>query len=379
MKILFTIILLFTAYQSSAKLLFKDVIQQQNGAQIRNIEYYDNNLIMATGFSYVSNSEFYGLVAVSKDGGSNWQIDYYSNMLLFGLEIYSENDAHLSGYFATNKAILLESSDFGLNWNYIICDGNLAPDVTSIYHITHIDDNTLLAFGYDRSILKSTDHGETWNKKFSKSGSSMLNMFEMGDKIVVVAQQSDENGENEIYTYYSSKDSGDTWKLWETNLNEEMQINDLIKGTKGELYGFGSQDGSYAVFKSSDLGDTWELAYKDNSEGALFRGHKDTQGRIFAGGENGKIVYSLDGEVWMSEEAPNTIQIWDVNGFGENTYISTASGRIIEIIIESNGINGKEAPNTIYPNPANDYIKIGVEASSMIEKVKIIDIYGNKQ
>ena len=78
-------------------------------AQIRNVQFLDQDFGVAVGFRLISNTEFDGVIAITNDGGESWEVTKQENTLLFGIDILDKDNIHIVGFHNTAKGILLHS------------------------------------------------------------------------------------------------------------------------------------------------------------------------------------------------------------------------------------------------------------------------------
>ena len=217
-------------------------------------------------------------------------------------------------------------TDRGQSWESKRFDGVAAPDVTSLYAVKYLDANTIITAGFNGSILKTIDQGISWTSVAADTNWSIWNLRGK-DNFLLATGITVENDIN-IHKLYTSTDAGDSWSELATTLPEGFGIEAVEVADNGKLYGFGNQGGNYAIAVSEDDGSSWSTLYRSDDEGSLKSGFVSSSRDIYAGGENGKIVFHLQGEAWEEIGFTEDVSIWRVHGAGDDIYFSAASGKV---------------------------------------------------
>ncbi|MGE5478907.1 MAG: T9SS type A sorting domain-containing protein [Chloroflexota bacterium] len=240
-------------------------------------------------------------VAVSHDGGANWESYYNILSNVTPTCLYAANDALLAG---TVKGIYT-SADSGKTFTEI--DKNL--NKTSI---TKISGNNRYLFASSRnSLLQSSDNGKSWTNVNYNFDSPNLNGVVARDSIVVA------------YNYegwmYISSDYGENWKT----VNQPFLKIGAVCIVGKCIFAGASNDNLYL---SKDIGNSWRPV------GNVF--NKNTITRIVADDEY--VYASTYAGIYKAK----------LDDFGVFT----------SVIDESAALFGPEL--RVYPNPAADFITI---------------------
>ena len=153
-------------------------------------------------------------------------------------------DDERNGYALGAYGILLYTSDGGAIW-HLISDRLDNPDNYHLYGITRSVSGTLLVAGEAGTILRSRDHGETWDRPASPYQGSFFGAIAAHDGGLLVFGLRG--------NVFRSTDEGDTWSAVITN--DQRTLLDGMTGDDGAIVLVGSAG---AVLTSSDHGATFE-------------------------------------------------------------------------------------------------------------------------
>ena len=204
------------------------------------------------------NNQFYGTLYKTADGGVHWTQRHYDTAYNFRSLKFFDVSHGLALDYKYGSSFLRMTDNGGVNWNIVHVD--LDPSVNILFFLGDI----CYVAGQDCRLLKSVDHGITWNK-INTPGSS----------------------ENKIYAYYfvdketgflgldnasyKTTDGGNHWEMIDLpyksfytptallenfhfcNRNEGISIIDSVGYIGGD---FPSFIGTY-VYTTSDGGKHW--------------------------------------------------------------------------------------------------------------------------
>lgn len=115
-----------------------------------------NNILMA---GQGANSQNYGIVSKSTDGGINWNILGYNDIYMFrDIEMTSSQIGYLVGMYYDSTYAFMKTIDSGLNWYKQAWTGNYQY-YFGLNAIDCINDSTGFAVGYNGSIFRTTNGG----------------------------------------------------------------------------------------------------------------------------------------------------------------------------------------------------------------------------
>lgn len=168
---------------------------------------------------------------------------------------------------------IIYSDDEGISWKQA-----KVPTLVLLTAVYFVDDHTGWAVGHDKTILKTTDRGETWVKQLEE---------------VFSLDTEDQNEEaNWDYNAPLPLPKGEPFlDVWFEDLNRGFAIG---------AYGY--------IFKTTDGGNTWKdwSSHIDNIDGLHY--YSITEGSnhtLFIVGEMGTLYRSLDmGETWETIDSP---------------------------------------------------------------------------
>ena len=344
-----------------AQLDLNTIMENQAGTQIRDVTFMDDNFGVAIGFWAASSTQFTGILATTEDGGQTWEFGTLANTLFFGAAINSDGEISVAGiYLPTSDGLILRSRDRGATWTNLLFNEEGQADVTSFYHIEYLDDQKMLAVGFDGSILHSTNNGTQWSQVNSDEGWSIWQVRHFNEvQIACALARIDEEMQHRLY---KSEDSGLNWTTLDMNVPVGLRLESVEFTENGDLYGFGIVDENFAVARSTNFGDDWTLVHGSDDSGTLKGSYINSQGQMYAAGENGKILTSPNGDDWQEMHTAGDSFIWNVRGKNDNVYFTTSTGRIYKHSNTSTSIeefaNNVSRRISVFHDPANRSLTI---------------------
>ena len=306
-----------------------EVYPTQPGLLIRDIEFLTADIAVAVGYVSLDNSQFSAVLSVTRDGGKTWSSGTLQNALLFDIDILNENELSVVGFSLNGTAVVLRSVDGAVNWAVHQFDGTALPLITTLYTIDYLNNNTMIAAGFDGSIVRTTDSGVRWTVENTDSTWNIWNMAIRGESMIAAAWRQP-NIHDPYNKLYRSHDEGQSWSVLEAAGPDGMVIEEVIYIDEGTLIGFGNVKNRYAVFKSVDNGQGWTTLYVSEDVGSLKTGYINSSGQIFGAGTASKIVYALDGETWGEAHTDGEDAVWNVDGIDDIVWFTGSLGRIYE-------------------------------------------------
>ncbi|OGU58174.1 MAG: hypothetical protein A2X64_06930 [Ignavibacteria bacterium GWF2_33_9] len=275
------------------------------------------------------------------------------------------------------KGGILISSDNGQTWD--TCFFDLGTRQTCIF--AESDEGRIFAAGNE--LFYSDDFGKTWNKFYS-FGDYISSLATYGDNYVLVGVGSS--------GVYFSEDKGISFRRLNIELSE-MPRYDIVFNRKGDMFiNMDGYMGGDAIYRSTDLGRTLKNVMPD-SIGTVGFLRVDKEDNIYFSTYSyytTKIYYSKDnGETWkkMNLGILDSMEINDIF-FDDNqtAYICTQFDGVFRsdnfTSLDDKAIEVKKV-NSVYPNPAEDYILIDSPSikrglGGVSEEIRIYDIFGNE-
>jgi photosystem II stability/assembly factor-like uncharacterized protein len=197
---------------------------------------------------------------------------------------------------------LLRSADHGISWE-ALASGTTKP-LTSAWAD---GDNIVVVGGAQFSglslvILHSTDGGDSWSVALNFDAPisrTLTDVYGIGTDVVAVGGRTDLSGSQNWTAYYSS-DGGATW----TFANQNTGSTDRMHSVWGSGTTFIGVGNSRTVYRSTDSGANWDRV-------AIFGSHRDEYRDVWAVGsdviaigDSGKAAYSSDlGATWTEVNA----------------------------------------------------------------------------
>ena len=195
------------------------------------------------------------------------------------LDVWFENER--IGYALGAYGILLQTSDAGSTW-HLISERLDNPDNYHLYAITRSVSGTLLVAGEAGTILRSRDHGETWDRPASPYQGSFFGAVAAHDGGLLVFGLRG--------NVFRSMDDGDTWSAVITN--DQRTLLAGMTGEDGAIILVGSAG---AVLTSSDHGATFEKV--STSGNSVYSGVTETnEGKLLLVGFGGVSIIDEGGQ-----------------------------------------------------------------------------------
>ncbi len=182
---------------------------------------------------------------------------------------------------------IIRSSDKGKSWQ----QAATVPVRSTLTNVFFLDDKTGFAVGHDAVILKTTDGGLNWEKIYSdpeRETPLFAIYFSSADYGIAVG----------AFSYVlETSDGGKTWQerpLMEDGF-DDFHLNDIFADTQGNIY-IPAEFGT--VYMSRDGGRNFE-ALEIGYEGSLWSGMGLENGHVLAWGMRGNAFMSQDnGASW---------------------------------------------------------------------------------
>jgi photosystem II stability/assembly factor-like uncharacterized protein len=297
---------------------------------------------------------------ISYDNGVTWTyntLDIEENHSPIWIGFFNENYG-LIGMSGLTYSYVLKTLDGGRNW---ITDESTFAWTNGIYHVS--DGTFILKRSQGSTINITFDYGATWESvTFPNAGYTYLpelNIF--GD--VVYHRTGKE--------IYKSTDGAQSWNPVYSRSSDDMITFSFINENIGYLItGKCCDESNHNILKTTNGGTTWQES-ETNITGTVSALLFISESRGFiVDNENGWIMETIDGgEIWIRNTPFDTepyLSLRTSNSafiYGRDAFKFNPEGSAL-------GISTNKF--TIYPNPANDLVKLDFN----YKDYKIIDLSG---
>lgn len=161
----------------------------------------------------------YGKFAVTTDGGKTWTAAKPAEEEVHYNRVSAGSDGHL--YLAGESGTVLVSRDGGKEWNRVE-----APYDGSFFGVLPLDGARIIAYGLRGHILRSDDHGATWEPLNSDVRVLIMGGARLRQGVIVLAGQ----GGN----FFLSRDAGLSFTHWKS-VDFGTSVADLVEAPDGAL------------------------------------------------------------------------------------------------------------------------------------------------
>jgi photosystem II stability/assembly factor-like uncharacterized protein len=341
------------------------------GNHIRSIIAMDENNFIAAGLS--------GFYIKSSDGGSSWDIEYFSqNYSISELKYFSDINtlfAYVSD-LSIGGTILYKSTDKGLTWDSLYTFDN--------WGLSDIDknfDNVLFGVGGSGKILKSTDYGFNWDTVSSNTNANLtaIQFFDNQNGCIV--------GYNGLILRTS--DNGNSWSTIQNSTTEHLFALDFLNSNIGIAFGqqgYSFQENSIVI--TTDAGMTWTKVVVNNPLGALLDlKFIDSSNVIIVGGNDdyfgGRepiVIRSSDGgDSWIDFSSQFSRGISSISFISPDEAICGGFSGVIYHSYNS-GLNWNKISSGVFPyfNDLCTYDSSGFYAIGRDNNADVVILLGTK-
>ena len=220
---------------------------------------------------------------------------------------YGIFDTNSDNVYILGEAHIMHSGDRGRSWE-LVEDGLPEAKTLSRIAINPRDSSELYMTAYGSGVYKSTDYGQSWRKKWSKSNTD-VNALLIHNNIIYVGVDKKSGG-----LVYRSTDWGESWEKIFIGLSQNINHftvfkNSIYAATSDGVYRSGDGTGWTKVIEGE------EMMQVEPSPGGDF---------IAAVGRREGVSYSTDGIQWADFNAGLvSIDLWHLAiDSGDNVYVS---------------------------------------------------------
>jgi photosystem II stability/assembly factor-like uncharacterized protein len=290
-----------------------------------------------------------GVILNTTNGGTKWNIQSgVSAEQLLHIEFIDTLNGFVAGV-DTSGGILYRTIDGGNTWNVVAA-------IPRSYYLRPIEDVKFstrskgLAVGIDRTVLKTTDGGTTWQTMLNGVDFDDLVGLSYGDSLTAWAV-SEPRG-----LIIHSGDQGLTWTVQDTGAYHYHGVQ-FVSTQKGWVTG-----GNGVIRSTSDGGQSW-MSESTNTTSDLHGVSFVDSLNGWVVGWDGVILHTVDGGInWQRQESGTLLRLWGVHFFDETTgwvvgqdgiILHTSNGGITFIQSETSDLPRKFTLLQNYPNPFN--------------------------
>ncbi|TAL70852.1 MAG: T9SS type A sorting domain-containing protein [Bacteroidetes bacterium] len=343
------------------------------------VHFIDADTGYVTGWNDVNTAR----ILKTTNGGKDWQEIIPPASYIFGVNAVGYNKIYVVGYNATtNCGLLFKSTDAGISWNSILFNGSPNPSSFGYYTYEPINNTTALMSGYQGSIVKTTDAGETWAATNTNT-SDVFRVLNFANETIGYAAGGEGFSFNLINAIYKTTDGGNNWFVIRPRSND-ISIGNIQFISPDTGFVFGYYNGSASILKTTDGGNSFSPIYTGGSNLGFQSGDFLNSNLGIGVGDNGLILLTKDGgKTWTEEKGITTeVMIWAHYVDEKTCYVVGLNGEMYKYTDdETEVIETKKNLNDdalISPNPCTSltYIKYSVPEPSTV-KLKIYDSFGS--
>ena len=341
------------------------------------VHFVDSNTGYATAWNDVQSARIFK----TTDGGLNWETIVPPASYIFGVNSVGFDKIYVVGYDALEGCgLLYKSFDTGTSWNRMTFNGSPNPYSFGYYTYEPVDETTAFMSGYQGSIIKTTNAGNTWIATNTNS-TDVFRVLNFADETTGYAAGGEGFSFNLINAIYKTTDGGNNWSVIRPRAGD-ISIGNIRFVSPDTGFVFGYFNGAASILKTTDGGTSFTPSYTGGSA-VMFQSGDFYNSKLGIGvGNDGLIVMTNDGgETWVTQEnvAPETL-IWahyvDENtcyvvGFGGAVYKYTKEGtKVYESLADEITFN-------LATNPASDNVEIKLSESFKLSESYHIFIYNS--
>lgn len=314
-----------------------------------------------------------GTILQTVDGGKSWfnRPSGYSEFL-YDIDFQGKTNGFVVGGDFENEAVILRSIDFGESWNTIY----KTQGVSAFLAVRAVNNKVLYVTGYNGTILKSTNSGDTWVNLRSGVKERLQGISFVNEQLGWVVGTKG--------TILHTKDGGKTWVKQEPGTSEHLESVHFVNLNIGYITG-----NNGVILATKDGGATWVKQESYTTEPLhavkfLNENNGWAVGGYLCNGKIPTIVYTNNGgETWRSNASPLNVPL---NGIYFNTnqqgFIVGLQGTLLRLDLTQSAdrnIKIKRDEVTNYPNPFTDEtsIRFFLDEVSDVE-LKIFNMIGEE-
>jgi photosystem II stability/assembly factor-like uncharacterized protein len=279
-------------------------ISQGNENFLYDIDIVNHNLAIAVGH--------YGTILKSTDGGITWQdksITLASNPAIYDVEMLSAS----YGLAVDWNGNIHITNDGGDTWN-----SYSGFTFYSLNRLDFVDNNIGYAAGSFGKLGKTTDAGLTWTPLNAGNTESYFGIDFINSQTGYMCGSSG--------LIYKTTDAGNSWTSYNTNFPYYLRDISFSDSLNGVVVGDFS-----VIYKTSNGGSTWDSVYSVPFGATLQSLKRISSNVIYACGDSGKVLYSLDrGNSWNKQQSNTDNFLFGFAQIDTTLYIVGEAGTIIK-------------------------------------------------
>lgn len=360
------------------------LIPQVLNAQWHQVFYNEEYFNAIIDITFISSDTGYALdihtIYQTTDGGNTWEMVYENDdIVLSSIAFGPDSVGYVLGNMPSNALI---SKDYGNTWNMVDFGANGA--ITDSWCLNN---DTCIATKSSGYILKTTNG---WNS-YEEELAFLCNYT----SVFFIDADTGYLGGYECTSFCNIYKTTDGAQTWDCMAYFDLDVYDVQK-----LFFPSPQTGYaivslYKVAKSIDYGSSWEIIHGPLDPESIFDLHflNDSTGYVVGDLGTGDelneyfpyIVKTIDGgTTWTEEYVLDSVsRLLCITCLDNgNCFAGTGDGKIItnkefDPTIQINETNNFISLN-VYPNPASNYLKIGLTPKDNIESIITYNLLGEK-
>ncbi len=308
-----------------------------------------------------------GVFLVTNTGGKIWERRSAPSFYIIGsMYVIDENDI----IAVADDGNIYHTSDGGWSWKRVYQD---SPE-RGLRDVCFASNGTGIAVGYEGTIIRTTNRGQTWNSIHSGVTDWLLGCHAVDDTRAWAVG---------LGVMLRTDDGGLTWRNTHQSISGATDIF-FLDEQHGWVVGFTFPPSHGFIGRTVDGGENWEFQYFLDQ--LLDKISISESGKGVAVGRDGTILYSSDlGVTWQTLNSPSNTRLRDLHLYsagklwvvGDGGSILFASDGIVAVEKSTTQIPANFTLHQNYPNPFNPTTSIIFSLPSpMYVKLTVYDILG---
>ncbi|HVZ42134.1 MAG TPA: hypothetical protein VHI13_22835 [Candidatus Kapabacteria bacterium] len=273
----------------------------------------------AIGWSQVGSA-----ILRTTDAGATWTESDIPDALLFAVHFFNPDTGIVAGYVGScNCGLIMQTTDGGVTWTSGTYTSSLG-----FYGFSFPTADSGFICGYNGTILKTTDRGQSW-RKTKTSTSDVFRRIQMATPEVGYAVAGHAQAFNRPTEIFKTTDGGEHWNV-QHDYYEDKIFGDLwfTDANTGFLAG---NDGHESIYRTTNGGTSWESIYT-GPDSEVLQGIRFTDPSNGAAvGTNGRVLTTSDGgKHWALGNSGTIATLLGIGGYGNSLFALGSDGTILK-------------------------------------------------